>query len=138
MHDMLKKLKKKESDMPSHEKKAKMDVLSHLRDMAQESMGSKLHGMKKVSVMSDSPEGLKEGLSKAQNIMEHKDEMSPDHMDLSPHVESEDPYENLEESSQHEASESPEEESSEHELSPEEIDAQIAHLVSLKHSMRKG
>lgn len=133
---MLKKLKKKEGKMPSHEKDAKMSVLSHLRDMAQESMGGKLSGLKKVSVMSDSKEGLKEGLSKAQELTDkhlenEDDEMAPELMDQSPHSESEDRYENLEETADGESHES-------EEMSPEDIDAKIAHLVALKHSMRKG
>jgi hypothetical protein len=120
----------------SHEKDAKMKVLSHLRDMAQESMGHKLGGLKKVSVMSDSSEGLEKGLSKAQELtkehLENEDaQMAPEMMDTSPHRESEDRYENLEEELGGIDEES-------EEMSSEDIDAKIAHLQSLKNSMRKG
>ena len=37
--------------------------------------------MQKVTVMSDSEEGLKEGLSKAEQIMKMKEEMSDDDSD---------------------------------------------------------
>ncbi len=135
MQDMLKKLKMKESKMPSHEKDAKMSVLSHLRDMAQDSMSGKLSGLKKVSVMSDSSKGLKEGLSKAQELtsehLENEDDlMSPEVMDRSPHKESEDRYENLEEEIDGD--------SEEEEMSSEEIDMKIAELQELKNQMRKG
>lgn len=65
--------KEKEGKMREPEKNAKMSVLSHLRDMAQESMGSKLKGLKKVSVASDSPEGLEKGLDKAKEIISSDD-----------------------------------------------------------------
>jgi hypothetical protein len=123
MHEMMKKMKGKEKKMPGHEKDAKMSVLSHLRDMAQESMSGKLGGLKKVSVMSDKPEGLEQGLDKAKELVKHMG--------------------NEEESPEGEASESLEEEASEDEmspdeesLSPEEIDSQIAHLVELKHKLQ--
>lgn len=66
-----KNMKKKEG-MSDVEKEAKMNVVRSLRDQASEMMGDKL---KKVSVMSDSPEGLKQGLAKAQEIVQHKPEL---------------------------------------------------------------
>ena len=129
MQDMLKKMKKKEGSMSPHEKNAKMSVLSHLRDMAQEAMGGKLKGVKKVSVMSDSPEGLQHGLEAAHEMVEHKDEMSPDHMETEPHEESEDPYENLEDE---------QEEKAPHEMSHSELADHISKLQELHKSMRKG
>ena len=123
MYKMLKQMKGKESKMSSHEKDAKMGVLSHLRDMAQESMGSKLHGLKKVSVMSDKPEGLEMGLAKAKELVKHLEEgSSEEEMSESPDVE---------------ASEGSEQEMSEEEMTPEEIDAQIEHLMALKQSLNK-
>lgn len=149
MQDMMKKMKKKEGHMPEHEKNAKMSVLSHLRDMAQQAMGDKLHGVKKVSVMSDSSEGLKHGLEKAHEMVEGSpeeasdtpdgDETSPEHMDQSSHGEQKDPYENLESSeggAEQDGEHHPMPEDSLHH-SPEDVDAHIAHLQSLKKHMMK-
>lgn len=61
-HEML----AKKRDMKPSEKHAKMGVLNDLKSSLADSMGDKLDGMKKVSVMSNSPQGLKAGLSKAQ------------------------------------------------------------------------
>ena len=61
--EMLKELSNEMSD----------DMYSPMRDM----IGKK--GMKKVSVMSDSPEGLKKGLSMAEKLMKlKKDQSSPE------------------------------------------------------------
>lgn len=69
MHDKFKKMLAKKKDLPDHEKKAKMDVIGALRDDMHEEMKKKLPSMKKVSVASDSPEGLKAGLDKAKQIV---------------------------------------------------------------------
>jgi hypothetical protein len=58
--EMLKELSKEMSD----------DMYSPMKDM----LGKK--GMKKVSVMSDSPEGLEKGLSMAEKLMKLKQEQS--------------------------------------------------------------
>lgn len=63
-HEML--MKKK--DMKPSEKHAKMGVLKDLKDSLADSMGDKLDGLKKVSVMSNSPEGLSAGLDKAKQL----------------------------------------------------------------------
>lgn len=61
--EMLKELSKEMSN----------DMYSPMKDM----IGKK--GMKKVSVMSDSPEGLKKGLSMAEKLMQlKKDESAPE------------------------------------------------------------
>lgn len=69
--DNLKKLrdKKKDSKMHPLEKKAKMEVMEHLQKMAQGAMGDKLKGMHKVTVASDSPQGLQTGLHKAEDVL---------------------------------------------------------------------
>jgi hypothetical protein len=58
--EMLKELSKEMSD----------DMYSPMKDM----LGKK--GMKKVSVMSDSPEGLEKGLSMAEKLMQLKSKQS--------------------------------------------------------------
>lgn len=69
----LKKLmeaKKKESgEMSPAQQAAKLKVLSELRGVANDEIKKDLP-MKKVSVMSDSPEGLKEGLETAEEVVE--------------------------------------------------------------------
>ncbi len=72
--------------MSDHEKQAKMGVLHHLKSMAEDMMKGHMDnqppggagGMKKVSVMSDSPEGLSEGLDKAKDLVQH-DPLSGQH-----------------------------------------------------------
>lgn len=124
MNPMLEKLKKlgKDKKMPEYEKEGKMSAIKSLGDLANEGMSDKIKGLKKVTVASNSPKGLEEGLSKAKEMVsghegEMDDEMSPEH----------------------EAMETPEMEMAEHEpcdesSSPEEIDAEILRLMQLKKS----
>lgn len=76
--------KKNAKPMSDVEKQAKKSVLGELSSVAKEAMGSKLNGMKKVTVASDSPEGLKKGLSMAEKLagkeegMEHEGMESPE------------------------------------------------------------
>lgn len=78
MHDMLKKMAKKNKgrDMSPAEVEAKSSVLKHLIGDMDLMMGDKLKGLKKVSVASDSSEGLKEGLHKAQSLVDHAGDKS--------------------------------------------------------------
>lgn len=70
MMDKLMELKKEGKRLSSNEKEAKMNVLGELGNKAGKNMVERLKGMKKVSVMSDSPEGLKEGLDTAEELVE--------------------------------------------------------------------
>jgi hypothetical protein len=63
---MEKKTKAKAEMLKELSKEMSNDMYSPMKDM----IGKK--GMKKVSVMSDSPEGLKKGLSMAEKIMQAK------------------------------------------------------------------
>lgn len=75
--DQLKRLREKKKDMSKMhplERKAKMDVVEHLQKMAQDAMGDKVKGMRKVTVASDTPHGLQEGLHKAQDLMGEEDD----------------------------------------------------------------
>lgn len=74
MHDKLKKMMEKKRDLSPSEKNAKMDAIHEMRGAAAEMMGHKMDGLKKVSVMSDSKEGLKKGLDKARGIVSHGQE----------------------------------------------------------------
>ena len=71
--DNLKKLRDKKGMHKMHpmEQKAKMGVMEDLQKMAHDAMGGKLKGMKKVTVASDSEEGLEHGLDKAHDVIKH-------------------------------------------------------------------
>jgi hypothetical protein len=77
MMDMFKELLKKkrkdgEEEMDPTEKKAKMDVLGEIRDLATKDMGDEVRGLKKVTVAADSEKGVMEGLNKAKDVIEGK------------------------------------------------------------------
>lgn len=110
-----KMMKKKDKKIDGVEKDAKMSVLSSLRDMASEAMGDKLKNLKKVTVASDSEEGLKKGLEKAEEIVEGGMPKMED--------ESEEETEELESS---------EEENEYSDMSEEELDAKLEQLMKLK------
>lgn len=77
--DYFKKKKMKmmeDEEMNPIEKEAKMGVLSSMKASAKPDLMEKL---KKVSVMSDSPEGLKMGLDKAKDMVEAKSDMEMEH-----------------------------------------------------------
>lgn len=144
MHDKLMKMLGKKRDLSPHEKKAKMDVMHDMRNEASHAMGEKMDGMKKVSVMSDSDQGLKHGLEKAKSILGQDDEdgmahggiVGDEHAMHKMTAEAENPYHDNdmakaehafpegqedaeEEDPDHEGEESPEEELSEHDESNE-------------------
>ena len=66
---MKMEMKKKGSPLTENEKKAKMHVVKAMRDMAEQAMGEKLNGLKKVTVASNDKEGLKAGLEKAKELI---------------------------------------------------------------------
>lgn len=76
MNDKFQKLidKKKKAghELSPVESAAKHSVLNDLKGMAGKAMSDKLQGLKKVSVASDSEEGLKHGLEKAHEIVSGK------------------------------------------------------------------
>ena len=119
MEELLKK--KKKDGMSETEKGAKTSVLSHLRDLASDAMGEKLHGLKKVTVAASDKKGLEEGLDKAKELVEKNPS------DLSKAMEA----------GQELAEEGEEEASEMEECSPEEIDAKIAELLALKEKMKQ-
>lgn len=84
MHDKMMKMlmgKKKEGKTLSDaDKKAKLQALGGMRDMASQMMGSKLKNLKKVTVASDSKPGLQKGLNQAQDLVDQspQDDEAPD------------------------------------------------------------
>lgn len=83
---LAKKMKEQKEPMPENKKNAKMSVLQDLKKMMDDSIAGDLKGLKKVTVASDSKEGLKEGLEKAEDVLEGQEEMEEegdmDEMDL--------------------------------------------------------
>lgn len=78
--DQLKRLREKKGmhKMRPMEQKAKMGVIEDLRNMADNAMGDKVKGLNKVTVASNSPQGLRHGLTKANDLMSqqsNQDEM---------------------------------------------------------------
>lgn len=63
-------MKDKKEKMSGMELKAKTHVLNGLKDMASKAMGGQLKGLKKVTVASNSPEGLEFGLHRAMEDAE--------------------------------------------------------------------
>lgn len=133
MHDKLAKIMAKKKDakkLSSGELEAKLNAANEMHKWASEEMGNGLEKkLKKVTVASDSEEGLEEGLEKAKEIVEEK----PDMMDA----------EKSEEDAVHEAGESVEDEMMEHsedgmeEMSEEEIDEKLQKLMALKAKLAK-
>ena len=116
------------------EQKASSQVLDALRKETQGMLKGKMDGLKKVTVASNSPEGLKKGLDLAKKVVPASEELG-------------EPSDLQDEGSEdEEAGESPEEEASEQAegseiegltaeeeaMSPEEIDHLISKLLELK------
>lgn len=114
---LMDKMKKKGKELDPLEKEAKMSVVKAMREAASEEMTDKLGKLKKVTVASDSKEGLQAGLDKAKEMMEKMPE-------------------GMEQSSE-ESEEASEEEQEECPKSVEEIDAKIKELLALKEKMGK-
>lgn len=111
----------KKKGMSPIEKKAKMSVLKDLHGQASDLMKEGLKGVKKVSVMSDSKEGLKKGLEKAEDML-GEDQMED------------------EEQSEQEDLESEEYEDQQDEAMPmdeDELDAKIQELMKMKEKLKK-
>lgn len=79
MREKLHKMMSKKRDLSPNERHAKMDVIKEMRNAASELMGGKMDGLKKVSVMSDSKQGLKHGLDKAKEIVSDGEEDQMQH-----------------------------------------------------------
>lgn len=121
MEEKFKKLleKKGSAKLSKPEMEAKKSVLEELKKMISSSMGEKLHGLKKVTVASDSEEGLEKGLEKAQELVEK-----------GPMALSEESEEESEESSEEYAEESEEAPAEEDEIS--QLEKKLAELKAKK------
>lgn len=112
--------KKKPGNMTDNERDAKMSVVEAMRKMAEDEMGGRLKGLKKVTVASDSEGGLEKGLEKAKEM-------------ISPAEEQEE-----EEGSDEEMASEDEPESDEASMSEEELDAKIEELMKMKEKLKQG
>lgn len=57
--------------------KAKAAMLKKMMEMVKGGVGEELKGLKKVTVASDSPEGIEAGLEKAKELIAHETEETP-------------------------------------------------------------
>jgi hypothetical protein len=105
--ELLKKKKAQGKELRPIEAKAKGDVINDLMSEMGGSAVDKLKGLKKVTVASDSPEGMQKGLKMAEKVVKKSPSMIEDEV-------------MKEEGSEHEMSESEDEESSEHEYAEHE------------------
>jgi hypothetical protein len=124
--------------MNDMKKQAKLAVLKHIRQMASDVMKDDMKGkgFKKVTVASDSKEGLEEGLEKAKELVGKPDLAAALEKESKDEDEAEDTEE--EEAEDMEESEmSPEEEAAEGDPSdtPDSLDAQIKALQDKKHKL---
>lgn len=122
MMKMLMDKKRSGKELQPGEKEAKMKVIKDLRQMAEQIMKDDIKGMKKVTVASPTQEGLKEGLEKAEDILESNSEEMSEESEES--EESED------------MSEEYAEESEDEEMSEEEINAKLAELMAKKDKLK--
>lgn len=82
MKDKLEELLKKAKPLSPEAAKAKATSLKEMMDMLKDGMGKDIAGLKKVTVASNSPEGLKEGLEKAKDILNKKEIENPEEESL--------------------------------------------------------
>jgi hypothetical protein len=82
LREKLEKVMKGKKNLSDAEKAAKMDVVSHLRDLAAQHMHHKMASpeVHKAVVAADSPEDLKAGLDKAKQVVDQEEnpDQSPD------------------------------------------------------------
>lgn len=145
MKEKMMKMMGEKKKLSPMEVKAKTGVLEQLKKDMQDMMGEKVAGLKKVTVASNDPKGLEQGLEKAKEMIHGGAE--PDSHLPEQHDESQD----MEESEDHELAESPEDEMSEHKdhmamaLGQDEeegedeaaLDAKIEMLMKKKEMMKK-
>ena len=113
--------KDKVKKLSDAEKKAKLTALKEAHGMASDMLKDKVSGVKKVTVASDSKEGLKKGLEKAEEII-GENESEDEEMGESDESKSEG-YEDQQEESEP--------------TSVAEINAKIEELMKLKEKLSK-
>lgn len=120
--------KEKMKGMSENAKKAKLTALKEAHGMAKKMMEDDLRGLKKVTVAADSPEGLKEGLEKAEDIVEGAmDEKSCEYCE----------GEGCDECDMESEDDSEDSEDEQPEMSADELEAKIAELMKMKEKLKK-
>lgn len=139
---LVDKKKKEQGDMEPVHAAAKGSVLHDLMSQMDGMSGDKVKGLKKVTVASNTKEGVEKGLDKAKQLLgEQKDDSheegyddqdaeGPNHMPTEHEAE-----ESEEESPEHEAMESPEEEAHEHADDEPSHEDTKAELEKVKHEL---
>lgn len=128
--ELLKKKAAEQSKSPVDSKvlDAKKNVVKEIMDMLKGGMSDQMKGLKKVTVASDSPEGLEKGLNKAQEIIGSASEDAPEEEEMSDKHPS--MMHNMEESLEPSEEEMSEDESSEDEIA--ELEKKLAELKAKK------
>lgn len=119
LHQLMKKKADKGEVLSENHAKAKSGILEDLIGEMMDMEGDKVKNLKKVTVASDSPEGLEKGLDKAKEIVGNKD--------LAPEMMSEEMPEMASEEEESEE-EAPEMEASEEESEEEGEEKKVADL----------
>lgn len=122
----------KKKEMSDSEKKAKLAALGEANKMATGMMKGGLEGLKKVTVASDSKEGLKKGLDKAEEIVDDGGEDSNPFAKFKKDKESS-PFGKSEDTS---GDDSEEYEDATESMDEEELDAEIERLMQLKEKLQ--
>jgi|688.fasta_scaffold00313_41 hypothetical protein len=120
LHQLMKKKADKGEVLSENHAKAKSGILEDLIGEMMDMEGDKVKNLKKVTVASDSPEGLEKGLDKAKEIVGNKD--------LAPEMMSEEMPEMASEEEESEEEEAPEMEASEEESEEEGEEKKVADL----------
>jgi hypothetical protein len=79
--ELLLKKKAEGKTLNPEQAEMKMKLLEELMGIAEEGMGEKLKGMKKVTVAAPDKEGLEKGLEKAQEVIENSEELEEESED---------------------------------------------------------
>lgn len=115
--------RRKGKPMSDNEKSAKMSVVEAMRKMAEDQIGGKLKDLKKVTVASDSKDGLEKGLDKAKEMLDR-------------HPEDEESQEQHDPEMEDHESETADEVASEPEMSEDELNEKLEELMKLKEKMK--
>lgn len=152
MFERLQKIKEARGgkELEPRDREAKMSVVDALRGAMENEMGKsvkgKIDGLKKVSVMSDSPEGLHHGLETAKHLLDasHSGEhsMGESADEAQPEDSAEESSETPEEEASEESEESPEgshDEDAEYgEMDKAALDEKLKRLMALKAKLHKA
>lgn len=115
--------------------KAKLEALNGAKDFAESELRKSLGGLKKVTVASDSKEGLKEGLEKAEEIVEGE-EKDCSECPGCPHCMGEEESEDMEQEDSRSEDMEDQQESSEP-MDIDELEAKIQELMKMKAKLQK-